>query len=176
MSEQGFFPMDYEKPSRGSRYLNSFPAGDTKFRIVSEAIVGWQDWLDRKPVRTKEKPEISNDPLKPAKHFWSFVIWDYSDATVKIMTITQATLQDAIYDLANDVNWGDPRGYDIIVKKTGDKLETKYIVMPVPPKAIDESIKTELEKVKVTLDALYAGDDPFDSLGNNSIDLENLPF
>ena len=158
----GFLPEGYQKPASNSRYLK-FEQGENKFRILSDAIIGYIDWKregDKKvPVRTKEQmPQMSDN--KP-KHFWSFVVWDYTSSSIKILEITQTTIQSAIYDLHADDNWGDPKGYDLNVVKKGEKMETKYNVIPTPPKDLAESIKTEYAKTRVDLNKLYSNEDPF---------------
>jgi len=165
--ENSFLPPNYEKPALGSKYLK-FLAGDNKFRILSGAIVGYVDWQDledgnRKPIRTKEKPKQSFDPLKPCKHFWTFIVWDYRDEAIKILEITQVTIQDAIFNLHSDDNWGDPREYDLNIRKTGNKLETKYTIIPMPPKKLSVEIIKLFKETNINLEALYSGDDPFNS-------------
>jgi len=111
-----FLPDGYEKPASNSSYYK-FASGDNRFRILSSAIVGWLDWDNKKPVRTKERPETLFDQTKPAKHFWAFVIYDYREKAVKILEITQSTIQEAIYNLHSEEGWGNPAGYGLNVKK-----------------------------------------------------------
>jgi hypothetical protein len=156
-----FLPQGYVKPETGGKYFK-FQQGDNRFRILSPAITGWIDWTpDKKPVRTKDQPEALFDQTKPAKHFWAFVIWDYKEKSIKILEVTQATIQTAIYDLHNDESWGNPTQYDINVKKTGEKMETKYTVMPTPPKQADTEILSAYRETKIDLNKLYDGGDPF---------------
>lgn len=155
-----FLPEGYQKPESNSKYLK-FEEGDNRFRILSSAIVGYIDWTeDKKPVRTKEqmKPIV---PGKMPKHFWAFVVWDYKSSSIKILEITQATIQGAIYDLHNDTNWGDPKAYDINVKRTGKDMNTEYTVIPTPPKPLHPEIEDKYKALKCDLNALYDGLDPF---------------
>ena len=179
-----FLPDTYEKPVSNSRYYK-FQTGENKFRILSSAITGWVDWKDeadgsRKPVRTKDKPEQANNPKQPPKHFWAFVIWDYKEKNIKIMEITQATIQDAIYSLHNSDDWGNPQKYDITINRTGEKMETKYSVIPSPPQQLAQEIKEVYEAETINLDALYTNDDPFAVKGTiedaNRIAQEANPF
>lgn len=184
--ENTFLPPNYEKPASTSKYLKLLD-GDNKIRILSPAIVGWIDWQDtadgRKPVRTKDKPETSFNPEKPVKHFWTFVVWDYKDEAVKILEIVQSTIQDAIYSLHNDKDWGNPIKYDLTIKRTGEELKTKYNVVPTPPKELSETIKSAYLSVKIDLNKLYTNEDPFAEVDANShqggreeIDTSNTPF
>lgn len=164
MSE--WLPATYEKPATQGKYFK-LQAGDNKIRILSKPILGWLDWTEgadgsRKPVRTMEKPERSIDPKKPVKHFWAFVIWDYKEKSLKVMEITQATIQDAIYTLHNSEDWGDPTQFDININKTGEKMETKYAVVPLPPKPLDHTIASEYLTANIKLEKLFDNGDPFE--------------
>jgi len=158
-----FLPNDYKQPQGNSKYLR-LTQGDNKFRILSDSIVGYVDWKEadgsRKPIRTKEiQPAF--DQKKQPKHFWSFVVWDYADDSIKILELTQRTIQDAIIDLYKDDNWGDPKGFDITIKRTGEKMETKYSVIPTPPKDLSEEVETAYTEANINLEALFEGGDPF---------------
>jgi hypothetical protein len=176
-----FLPDNYQKPVSNSKYLK-LAEGDNRIRILSSAIVGWLDWDNKQPIRTKERPEKSIDPAKPAKHFWAFMIWDYAEKTIKILEVTQATIQNAIYDLHSDTNWGDPKGYDLNIKRTGKDMNTEYSVIPTPPRELHPEIKKLYEAQNCDLNALYEGLDPFtksdtenasgDLLGGNNANLE----
>lgn len=155
-----FLPDNYSAPQAGSNYMK-FVDGKNKFRILSSAIVGWLDWDNKKPVRTKTQPDYSFDPDKPAKHFWAFVVWDYQTEKINILEVTQASIRNGILALVNDEVWGDPKGYDLIVTKEGKDLETKYTVMPVPHKPISHEIQTAYDLMQIDLNELYRNGDPF---------------
>ncbi len=172
-----FLPEGYEKPASNSKYLK-LEEGDNKFRILSDAVVGWVDWREkegggREPVRTKEKVEAIN-PNKQPKHFWVFVVFDYKDQAIKILEVTQNSIRDAIFDLHGDESWGDPKGYDLNVKRTGKEMDTKYSVMPVPHKEIEEEIKKVYAETQVNLEKLFTNDDPFAI--NQDIDVSKIPM
>ena len=183
-----FLPQGYEGvPKTSGKYLK-FEEGVNKFRVLSSAITGYLDWsADKKPIRTKDQPRQSVNPQKPAKHFWAFVVFDYKSQEVKILEITQATIQSAIYDLHLDANWGSPLNYDITVKKTGKDMETKYSVIPTPPMPLNQEIKKLYEGLHIDLNALYDNGDPFAQVStenapqgivepNMDISTEDLPF
>jgi hypothetical protein len=157
-----FLPQGYAGvPKTNSKYLK-FIEGNNKFRILSSAITGFIDWTeDKKPLRTREYPKQLVNAAKPAKHFWAFVVFDYLSSEVKILEITQATVQTAIFDLHADPNWGNPQNFDLTVKKTGKDMETKYSVIPTPPMPLKPEIKQLYEGLNINLNALYEGLDPF---------------
>lgn len=175
-NENDFLPQDYEPPKGESRYMK-FQSGTNKFRILSRPIIGWEDWEDKKPLRfkMKEKPEKPIDPKYPIKHFWAMIIWDFTDECIKILEITQITIMQSIAALSNDPEWGTPLQYNIKVEKQGEKLDTKYMVIASPPSELTEKIKEAYNNTPVNLDALYKGEDPFDTSLPNP-ELSDLPF
>jgi len=164
-----FFPEGYEQPKSSSKYLKLVD-GENLIRILSAPIMGWLDWKEdsagkKTPVRTPystPKPEPI-DSTKPIKHFWAFVIWDYKDSTIKIWEVTQSTIQEVLYNLDRDVDWGEPTNYDISIKRSGEKLETKYITQAKPPKPVSSSILDAYKEANPNLEELFSNGDPFNS-------------
>lgn len=162
-----FLPKDYELPQAESGYMK-FRDGSNRFRIISEAITGWEYWTeDKKPVRSPKRfattPNIKlnqdGTPSRP-KHFWACVVWDYQSASLKILEITQASVQSAM-KIKIDNRAGDYQGYDFIVTRTGEGFDTDYDVDTGDKTPLDPKI-LELYKVSTfNLPALYTGDDPF---------------
>jgi len=173
-----FLPKNYEQPVATSKYYK-FQPGDNKFRILSDAIVGYIDWDNKKPIRTEEKPEKSFNPARPFKHFWTFVIWSYKEKAIKILEVTQATIQSAIMHLTTDENWGDPKGFDLNVIKTGEEKETKYNVVPMPPKPLNTEATRAFTEINVNLRNLFDNKDPFTAKevqeeSNNPLESEEI--
>jgi len=76
------------------------------------------------------------------------------------------TIIKAIKALAEDAEWGDPTGYDIVVAYGEENGKVVYNVRPCKPTALDPKLAAEWAEMKeswVGLDALYAGADPFES-------------
>jgi len=172
-----FLPENYETPQGAGSYMK-LQQGENKFRILSSPIIGWLDWKDKVPYRfpLKNKPE---KPLgeQAIKHFWAMIVWDYSDQAVKILEITQSTIQKAIQTLAKDEDWGSPHEYDIKVTRKGQDKSTEYTVNPSPKKALSEDIKTSAKTKLINLDALYKNADPFITNGDEThLLFEPLPF
>ena len=122
-----------------------------------------------------EKPEKSIDPLRPIKHFWAMIVWDFTSECIKILEITQITIMQNIVTLINDPEWGSPFTYNIKVEKQGEKLDTKYSVIASPPSELTDEIKEAYNNTPINLDALYEGEDPFDTELPNP-ELSQLPF
>ena len=162
MLNTNFLPENYEAPKAVGGYLK-LQEGETKIRILSHPIIGWEDWIDKKPVRYKmdQKPEMSHDVERPLKHFWAMIVWNYGEGRIQIMHITQATIIREIEALVKDSDWGIPFRYDIKIKKIGKDMLTKYSVTAVPHKAISLDIKAAFEAKPIDLEALFHGSDPF---------------
>ena len=164
LTNDNFYPNDYKIPKTPSRYLK-FEQGDNRIRILDAPITGWLDWDNKKPIRTTERNNAI-DPAKPAKHFQAFPVWDYATHEVKIMELTQSTIQEYIFNLHSTEGWGKPTLYDINVIRTGENLETKYNVIAIPPQPVHADILKAWEEVKnagFDLNRLYENLDPYGS-------------
>lgn len=157
-----FLPKDYKSPTTSNNYLK-LQDGENRIRILSKPIFGWEDWLDKKPVRFRldQKPSKSFDPKKAVKHFWAFIVYNYNDQQIQIMQITQATIRNRLEELCRDEDWGSPFNYDIKIFKKGERIETEYSVNQVPHKTIDQSIIEAFKERPINLDAIFDNLDPF---------------
>jgi hypothetical protein len=146
-----------------------FAEGENTFRVLSSAIIGWEYWnTDNKPVRSKEKPVHIPDDIKTDQdgnirinHFWAFVVWNYECQKIQILELTQKGIMKTIQGLVRNQKWGDPQGYDITVTRSGSGFDTEYSVVPNPHTAAPSEAVVTYERMKINLDALYTGDDPF---------------
>lgn len=162
-----FLPKGYKVPKSmsGGSYMK-LQDGANKFRVLSPAITGYEFWTtDNKPVRVREYPKSMPANIRPdtkIKHFWAFTVWNYNEEAVQILELTQATIQNAINDLYVIAEWGDPMGYDIVITRKGEGLDTEYSVSPIPHKPVRGDITQAYEKMTITLDALFDGGNPFE--------------
>lgn len=172
-----FLPAEYKIPS-SNNYMR-LKDGANKFRVLSSAITGHEYWNnENQPVRSKEVPKETTDikmvkvkkkngeevlEKSKVKHFWAFIVWNYDVNAVQILQITQATIQEPMLAIVNDTAWGDPKGYDITIKKQGEGLQTQYTVVPNPHKEIEADIIKTYENGKINLEALYTGEEPFNN-------------
>lgn len=162
-----FLPAGYEVPKAPSDYFK-FDDGKNKFRILSSPSMGFMYWTtEKKPVRSRqpfigipEDAKLEEGKFKP-KHFWNLIVWNYKEARVQILELTQASVQGPIQDLALNEDWGDPREYDITVSKSGKLLETEYSVIPSPKSAVPAEAHKAYREAHINLDALFDGKDPF---------------
>lgn len=172
-----FLPRDYQAPRTDSNYLK-LEQGETKFRVLTPPIMGWEDWINEKPVRYRmdDKPDRANDPKKKIKHFWAFVVWDYKEMAIKILNVTQGSVRQKIEDLCKDADWGSPFTYDLKVTRKGEGLKTEYSVSPLPHKEIAEHVIDAFRDKPCNLEALFQGEDPFAAEWNDKKNAQLIDF
>lgn len=165
-----FLPSNYDVPQKAGNYMK-FVDGENRFRILGSPILGWEAWEDtaeggRKPIRKRMDQPFSTDEVSEPdkiKHFWAMPVWNYKDERVQILEITQKKIQKSLRALAKDEDWGSPKEYDIVVTKSGEKLNTEYEVNPKPHKKLDPGVTEMYKNMGIKLEALYEGKDPFAS-------------
>lgn len=184
-----FLPENYKVPTTNN-YLKKFSIGENNIRILSSAIIGYEYW--RKDKDGKPEPVRSEIPFKgipqdaqfnektgkkdEPKHFWAFIVWNYSDEKIQICEITQATIQSAIVLLVKNKKWGDPKGYDITINRVGEGLLSEYSIVPSPHSELSQKIKDEFVNRKINLKAIYSSGDPFNDGQEEEINIDNIPF
>lgn len=157
-----FLPDDYEAPKSSGNYMK-LQDGENKIRILSAPVLGWEDWIEKKPIRFPfdKKPTKSNDPKKPVRHFWAMIVWNYNEEKIQILQITQATIRSNIETLCKDEDWGAPYFYDIKIIRKGEGVDTEYMVNPLPHKEIAAKVIEAFKEKPIRLEALFDDADPF---------------
>ena len=159
----GYIPSEYKEPSSSENYMK-FRTGENRIRILSSMIMGWEDWVEKKPVRFRydEKPDHSSEAGGKIRMFWAFVVWNYQDEKIQILQVTQTSVRKQIHKLASDADWGNPQEYDLKISKQGEELTTQYVVIPCRHAAVSKKIQDAYKVRKINLDALFDGGDPFE--------------
>ena len=162
MEDNSFLPQDYKQPELPSNYTK-LETGDVKLRILKSPLLAWVDWIDNKPVRfpMNAKPEKPFDPTKEIKFVWILLVYNYNKKAIQILELTQNGIQKTLTGLAQNPDWKSPILYDITINKTGEKLKTKYVVTPSPPKEMSEEVENAMLAKPVKLEALFTNGDPF---------------
>ena len=161
-----FLPDDYEVPAKNINYFK-FEDGENRFRVLATPILGWVWWEtekdgSRKPIRIPMDQEVPAAVDKDeVKHFWGMPVWNYKEEKIQVLEITQKGIQKSIKTLSGDSDWGNPVNYDLVVVKTGQKLDTEYQVSPKPAKKLDPGITQLYADMHIDLTALFRGEDPF---------------
>lgn len=202
-----FLPENYVEPTM-SNYMKLVD-GDNTFRVLSPAIVGYEYWKTitkddgkegRTPIRKRFDENIDLNDLETKedgsldmpKVFWAFVVYNFNDKRIQILEITQASIRKAIEPLIKNPKWGDPKEYNLVITKSGQKLDTEYHVSPEPKEKLDESIIKKAAEMKIDLEELYSGGDPFKNAtqtivepnkakekaitANDEVNLDEIPF
>ena len=170
-----FLPTSYTVPDKSNGYMK-FRQGENRFRILASPILGYEWWIDedgkRKPMRVRMNGRVPIEFADTTKHFWAMPVWNYEIQQVQILEITQKGLQKTLASLAKHPKWGTPLGYDLLVERSGEGLETEYSLTPEPKEALDPEIQTVFNRLTINLEALYDGADPFaETVDVSDIDL-----
>lgn len=163
-------PKDLKIP-RSSGQFAKLQDGANKYRFLSNIIYGWEGWKDNKPFRHEgevcnikpEQVDLNQSGRPNINYFWAAVVWSYAEKRIQVLELTQKTIMSPLYDLEQNEDWGDLKGYDITInkKKEGDK--TTYNVAPSPHKELPDEIKQAYEETDVKLEKLFEGEYPMDS-------------
>jgi hypothetical protein len=155
----------------GGNYMK-LQAGANQFRILGalnegtiiQGILGWANNDDgsRRPFRWRVDDVPPRNFEEEPKEFIAMLVWNYQESRIQILEITQAGLKRELKNLSKDEEWGDARRYDITITRSGKGLETTYAMTPKPPKKRSDEINQALKTLKVNLEALYDGEDPFE--------------
>lgn len=177
----GFLPEGYKIPVTQTQFCK-LQDGENKFRILSEARVGYEYWKgddnNREVVRVKTEKEVPSEHLhsvdgrKRARQFWAFIIYNYNINAVQLLVITQKTIQKAIVSLVEDKDWGDPKDYDLMINKSGQELETEYNVQPKPKTELSDDIKKIIEQTKFNIDGIYENK----VFEEGVVEIDDIPF
>lgn len=153
MTENDFLPSNYTAPVKQSNYYK-LQDGENKIRVMSSAITWYQDWDNKKPINTMNR-EPAIDPTRQPKHFWAFIVWDYATSSLKCWQVTQGSIREQIENYVNDEDFGNPKWYDLKIKRTGKDLETKYSVTPWKVQPVAEDIQAKFDALDFDLDEIY---------------------
>lgn len=160
--------------------------GDTNFRLLTDFIVGFQGWKDKKSFLRYPNADgscsISPDEVDvktlysvgdpQIDYVWVAKALDLEEGGVKLLTISQKTLMKAIEAWEENPRGGDIRKFDcnILGKKEGGK--TSYTFQAFPQGKIEESWEKQIATADLSFDGIFEGEDvaksnaEFDGLGD----------
>lgn len=179
------------------RYVSPSKLLDSKeyrFRVFGKGLTGYEGWVvdeggKQKPIRWAVKPEADDLPsnirrnektnaIEEPKRFLAALVWDYQREKFVILQVSQKSILSELMALiADEEDYGDIRGYDIKITKTGEGLKTRYAVkgaqIKAPPAAAvaayeDDEFFCDLNHMMLGLDPWdpkameKAGEDPDD--------------
>jgi len=180
-------------------------SGDNRVRILTgyEAYGVHYVQEEKRSYTCISKEKNCPHCLKGDKPKVNFMMWilDRSTNEIKLAQVGWLIIQ-AIGELSKSEDWKftDIPDYDIVIKRTGEKLSTKYYITPTPDKTPLTPEQTELatEKIKPVSDIIQKFkdkrmeeigqdineqpdtslpiEDDIEEVSNDDIKVENIPF
>ena len=159
-----WLPDNIHEPKAGS-YFKPIKGKQNRVRIICDKpLVGHVQWTnDKKPVRWKlgdARPEADYGEGTKPRVFIAVAVWNYEERTTQVWEITQRTLQESLDALTRDPDFGHPANYDLKITRKGEGMDTTYSMVPMPGEQ-NEDVVNAIAELRVNLDALLNGEDPF---------------
>src|SRR3990167_3730136 len=171
------------KPPSSVGQFAKLQDGENRYRFLSEVVYGWEGWKDKKPFRhegmeCKIKPEdVDKNSYGnlAISFFWAAVVWNYKEKKIQVLSLTQTTIMDVLYDYTQQEEFGDVHGYDIKINRNKEGDKVTYITTAMPPKPVAKEIAELYAGTDVNLKAIFRGEYP---MGNHQdpIPEEDVPF
>ena len=195
-----YFPTEELKTK--SQYLNIKNDGQYQMRFMgclgddqlfTDGYESWEDYVKdngeqgKRPHRMKKaegerlpKDFIDLDRNGEPQYFWSVVVW--YEGEIVVYTIKQKTIMHKIILLTEDEeDFGDPRGYDIVVTRYKESGNIKYDVRAKPRKPATQEMLDAVKEAQIDLQALFIKDEngitslsPFGAVEGAVNDQENM--
>ena len=133
---------DYQTKSGTSDFLKVESGETVTLRIVSSTYYRQNASIGNDLVKRSDYPKdedwqaILDDPDTKVSDRFVWGVWvrksDQNPGKENKAAIFECgpMVYNAIKKLAQDPEYGDPRGYDLKISREGEKLETKYTVIP----------------------------------------------
>ena len=159
-----WLPDNIHEPKAGS-YFKPLKGKQNRVRIICDKpLVGHVQWTsDKKPVRWKlgdPRPEADYAEGSKPRVFIACAVWNYEERATQVWEITQRTLQESLDALTRDSDFGHPANYDLKITRKGEGMDTTYSMVPMPGEQ-NEDVVNAIAELRVNLDALLNGEDPF---------------
>ena len=159
-----WLPDNIHEPKAGS-YFKPIKGKQNRVRIICDKpLVGHVQWTsDKKPVRWKlgdPRPEADYGEGTKPRVFLAVAVWNYEERCTQVWEITQRTLQESLDALTRDADFGHPANYDLKITRKGEGMDTTYSMVPMPGEQ-NEDVVNAIAELRVNLDALLNGEDPF---------------
>jgi len=103
-----FLPPEASEPKTRSNYTK-LDEGSHKLRVLSSAVVGYEEWKQEGEKKTSVRHKVGKQPSfgvdgKEPQYFWAFVVWNYEQERVQIMSVSQKTIRSSIGLLPSFLN------------------------------------------------------------------------
>lgn len=142
--------------------------GKNRFRVLSDAVIGWEGWKDKKPFRHEgavcrikpEQVDLNQNGLPNINYFWAMVVYNVLDKKIQILELTQKTIMQVLKTFEDSPDWGDLKGYDIEISRVKNGDKTTYTTIAFPPKPISQEVQALYDKTEIDLKKLFSGEYP----------------
>lgn len=170
---------DYEEPKvRKNSNYTYFEEGDTKIRILSEGISGYQYWIKEtngegkeinKPVRVPFEDVMNIDLDADYRTFYAYFVYNYNLGKIQILCHTKKSVNKKIRKCMRRAGYENPKEYDLVINKEvadrNDPYSTEYEVLLPEKVVLDPEIQQQWEESQFNTNALYLlfdNKDPFE--------------
>ena len=168
--------MKNQKIRKNSNYTQ-FEEGDTKLRILSEGISGYQYWITEineegkeinKPVRVPFEEVMNIDFDIKYKTFYAFFVYNYNLGKIQILCHTKKSVNKKMRKITKRLGYENYKDYDLIINKEvpdkNDPYSTEYEVL-AEKAVLEPEIHEIWRQSQFNTNALYLlfeGLDPFE--------------
>ena len=126
----------YQPPSEGGIFLKLADGEEVKVRLVSLPVIFENEF------KLGEEVNLSTR--------FGFIVWNHDIDKAQIWVTNAATYGQQISPLLEDDEYGDWREYDVKIKRTGEKAQTRYHVRPgIKRYDLDESQQVACEAIDI---------------------------
>lgn len=175
-----------KQTSSGGKYLKLEDGREYQLRIVSEPKYVINHWMQSgskqvSVVCTGKTCEYCGEGVDKSERLdktakWGWVVIDREDNKVKILqgpnkvALDLKTISSLVNKKTGKKQWGDPRTFDITIKKEKQGNFTKYTITPLPGDLgpIDASERAMVDAASIDLVKELKGGKKSDNLGNYS--------
>jgi hypothetical protein len=136
----GFLPVGFEPAAAGGGDFLKMPEDGASIRFVplGRAISGQLYWTEDKKCHRSATPFDDTPGIKEGdsvKKFLLFNVYDLDTQEVKLLEVTQVSVQRQIVELATTGDYTFNNGTNgFRVSRIGKALKTKYTTVPTPVK------------------------------------------
>jgi hypothetical protein len=143
----------YDPPKTGE--FIRLEQGANKIRLVSHSFTFFQIYDQLKRVSYKyEKKEDAPAGAKVSQR-WAWLVINRKDNSLGIIEVGWGIFK-YILELAKNPDYGDPREYDLTINRTGEGLDTEYVVTPARQNTkLTKEEKEMIEKADLDLEGIY---------------------
>jgi hypothetical protein len=164
---------DFEPQTGGASYLKWESGQTRRIRCMSKPMIFREGWIDGRPVRCVMDESLPAE-VEDAKTVIAIMVHDFEAEGPALWTIPQKGIQRTLVDLANDPDYGDPRGYDLKVSRKGSGMDTSWTVLPGPQLELANKIKALYKNIRLDWDLFLKGEGS--PIVQKADEVDDMPF